>query len=347
MTQPAEPTPNAPAPVPPAPAPAPTPVPPPAPVPPAPVPQPTPQHPPVPQQPPAPTGRHPEPGTGEDLPYYQEGVPWRNLPPEQQVAYWMHRSRKHEDRVNAMRDYDELRGIKQQYDQLLSQSQTEHERAIAEARRQGETTAMARANTMLVEAYVRSAAAARGVDEEAVSDFLDTTRLDAFINAATGQVDTAKVYRQVSRMAGAGAAVGTPAGVPAAPTVPAPPMNAQAPHQSPPQLGWPQQSPTLGWPAQQTAPAAPGQPAPQYAQGGYIPAGPQVAHNAAGQPVPAAPQWPGHVPAAPTAPGQPAPAGGPDYGQGQFQQAPPSGLEAGRAAARARFGKANSNSQAA
>jgi hypothetical protein len=63
--------------------------------------------------------------------------------------------------------------------------------------------------------------------------------------------------------------------------------------------------------------------------------------------VPAAPQWPGHVPAAPTAPGQPAPAGGPDYGQGQFQQAPPSGLEAGRAAARARFGKTNSNSQAA
>jgi hypothetical protein len=329
MTQPAEPTPTAPAPVPAAPVPAPTPAPPPAPVPPAPQPTPTPA-------PQAPGVRLPDPDAGEGLPYYQEGVPWRQLPPEQQVAYWMHRSRKHEDRVSQMRDYDELRSIKTQYDQLLTQSQTEHERAIAEARRQGETTAMARANTMLVEAYVRSAAAARGVDDEAVSDFLDTTRLDAFISASTGQVDTAKVYRQVSRMAGAGASAVTPAGVPAAPAVPAPPMNAQPP-QPPAAPGWPQQQP----------PAVPGQPAPQYVQGGYPPAGSAVAYNAAGQPVPAAPQWPGHVPAAPTAPGHPAGAGGPDYGQGQFQQAPPSGLEAGRAAARARFNKTSSTSQAA
>lgn len=332
MTQPAEPI-TPPAPVPPAPAPTPTP--PPAPVPPAPVPQPHPQ-PGQPHQPPAPGAQQGQPGMGEDLPYYQEGVPWRNLPPEQQVAYWMHRSRKHEDRVAAMRDYDELRGIKTQYDTLLSQSQTEHERAIAEARRQGETSAMARANTMLVEAYVRSAAAARGVDDEAVTDFLDTTRLDAFISAATGQVDTAKVYRQVSRMAGAGAVAGSPAGVPAAPAVPAPPMNAQVPPQSPPPsapgwpAGWKQPEPQLAGMPGQPATAATG--APQwYGQ----------------QPVPAAPQWPGHVPAAPTAPGQPAPQGGPDYGQGQFQQAPPSGLEAGRAAARARFNKTASNSQAA
>jgi hypothetical protein len=304
------------------------------PVPQIPVPQQQPQHP-AQQQP---AGRQTDPGTGEDLPYYQEGVPWRQLPVEQQVAYWMHRSRKHEDRVGQMRDYDELRSIKTQYDTLLTQSQTEHERAIAEARRQGETSAMARANTRLVEAYVRSAAAARGVDDEAVNDFLDTTRLDAFISAATGQVDTAKVYRQVSRMAGAGATAGTTAGVPAAPAVPAPQVNAQYPPQSPAAPGWPQQQPPA---------AAPGQPVPQYVQGGYLPNGQPVAYNPTGQPIPAAPQWPGHVPAAPTAPGHPAGPGGPDYGQGQFQQAPPSGLEAGRAAARARFNKTASNSQAA
>lgn len=332
MTQPAEPTPTAPAPVPPAPVLAPTPAPVPAPV--APVPQPTPQHP-V-QQQPATGGRQTDPGTGDDLPYYQEGVAWRNLPPEQQVAYWMHRARKHEDRVNAMRDYDELRGVRDQYNQLLSQSQTEHERAVAEARRQGEQVAMARANTMLVEAYVRSAAAARGVDDDSVSDLLETLDLSKFVNASTGQVDTAKVYRQVNRMAGAPVPAGTVAGVPAAPAAPVAPTAVQGTPQPPVAPGWPQQP----------APV-PGQPVPQYAQGGYIPTGPQVAYNAAGQPVPAAPQWPGHVPAAPAAPGQPAVPGGPDYGQGQFQQAPPSGLEAGRAAARARFGKTNSNSQAA
>jgi hypothetical protein len=249
-------------------------------------------------------------------------VPWRNLPPEQQVAYWMHRSRKHEDRVGQMRDYDELKTVKTQYDQLLAQSQTEHERAVAEARRQGEQTAMGRANTMLVEAYVRAAAAARSIDEEAVNDFLDTTRLDAYINASTGQVDTARVYRQVNRMAGV-APQATPAGVPAAPAVPQPPMQGQVP-QPPGQPGWPQQQ-------------VPGQPTPPP---GYTPQG------YGQQPPPAAPQWPGHVPAAPQGAGQPAPVSGPDFGQGQFTQAPPSGLEAGRAAARARFGQATANSQA-
>jgi hypothetical protein len=332
MTQPAPAPaqPAAPAPVPAQP-PAPVPAPPPAQPPAAPHPAPAPA--PQPAQQPA-QGRQPsEPGTGDDgLPYYQEGVPWRSLPPDQQLAYWMHRSRKHEDRVASMRDYDDLKSVKAQYDQLVTSTQTEHERAIAEARRQGETTAMARANTMLVEAYIRSAAAARGVDNDAVSDFLETSRLDAFIDGS-GQVDTAKVYRQVARMAPSG---GVPqAGVPAAPAVPAPP--------APPAVAYPQQQPPTGWPPQgaaQTSTQMPGQPAPQWQYGQ-----PQ-------QPVTAVPQWPGQIPAAPQAPqlGQPAAPGAPDFGQGVFNQAPPSGLEAGRAAARARYGdranKQTANSQA-
>jgi hypothetical protein len=308
----------------PAPAPTPTPAPTPAPSPPAPAPGTAPQPAPAPAPPAAPPapggpGQAPQPpqpaqprpadgGGGDDLPYYQDGVPWRQLPADQQLAYWMHRSRKHEDRVAAMRDYDELKGVKTQYEQLLAQHQTEHERAVADARRQGEQSAMARANTMLVEAYVRSAAAARGVDDDAVGDFLDTTRLDAFIGS-DGKVDTAKVYRQINRMAPAPAAA-PPAGVPAGPAVPAPP-GAQVP-------------PPPGWQQQPAPVPVPGQP---------VPAAPQWYGQ---QPVPAAPQWTGSVPAAPAGPGQP---GQPDFGQGVFQQAPPSGLEAGRAAARARYGK--------
>ena len=186
-----------------------------------------------------------------------------------------------------------------------------------------EQAAMVRANPMLVEAYIRSAAAARFVDDETVTDFLDTSKLDAFI-LPNGQVDTAKVYRQVNRMAPSAAAPAT--GVPAAPAVPAPPgvPNGQQPPAPP---GWPQQQPGV----------APGQPAPTGTAPWY-----------GQQPVPAAPQWPGQVPAAPAAPGQPAAPGVPDFGQGVFQQAPPSGLEAGRAAAKARFAKPGpSNSQAA
>jgi hypothetical protein len=320
MTQPA------PAP-PPTPAPAPAPAPPPAPAP-APPPAPAPAPAPTPAQPQAPAGRQPsDPGTGEDLPYYQEGVPWRSLPADQQLAYWMHRSRKHEDRVATMRDYDELKAVKTQYEQLVTQTQTEHERAIADARRQGETTAMARANTMLVEAYIRSAAAARGVDDEAVNDFLDTSKLEAFIGS-TGQVDTAKVYRQVARMAPAAAAPAT--GVPAAPAAPAPPAPPNG--QQPPQ-------PVTGQPF--TGQPFAGQPTTVGGQGQWYAPGGQI---------PAAPQWPGQqVPAAPgqqpgTVPGQPAAAGQPDFGQGVFQQAPPSGLEAGRAAARARYGNQSKTS---
>lgn len=323
MTQPAQPA------APPAPAPAQPPAAPPAPAQPPAAPPPAPAPPPAqPAQQPAAQGRQPDPDTGDGLPYYQEGVPWRNLPPEQQLAYWMHRSRKHEDRVASMRDYDELKGVKAQYDQLLTTTQTEHERAIAEARRQGETTAMARANTMLVEAYIRSAAAARGVDNDAVSDFLETSRLDAFIDGS-GQVDTAKVYRQVARMAPAG---GVPQpGVPAAPAVPAPPapLAGQYPGAQPVATAWPQQPGV-------TSTQMPGQPAPQWQYGQ--------------QPVPAAPQWPGQVPAAPQGqqPGQPPAApSGPDFGQGVFNQAPPSGLEAGRAAARARYGDRTNSKQTA
>lgn len=308
----------------PAPPPAPAAVPPPAPPVQTPPPAPAPAAPPAPAPQPAAGRQQSDPGTGDDLPYYQEGVPWRNLPPEQQIAYWMHRSRKHEDRVAAMRDYDELKAVRAQYDQLVTATQTEHERAVAEARRQGESAAMARGNVMLVEAYVRAAASARAVDDDAVADFLETTKLDAFI-LPTGQVDTAKVYRQVNRMAGAPAAPAT--GVPAAPAAPAPPA---APGQ--------QQQPGTGQPFQQF----PGQPTTVGGQPQWFTPGGQI---------PAAPQWAGQQPPAPgqPAPGQVPPApGAPDFGQGVFQQAPPSGLEAGRAAARARFGAGpnSSNSQA-
>lgn len=312
MTQPTVPTPTpTPAPVPsPPPVPAPTPAPP-APTPPPPAPA-APVVPPVgPAAQPAPGGQLPEPGTGDDgLPYFQEGVPWRQLPPEQQVAYWMHRSRTHESRTKAMGDYDQLKADQAKYQELVAQTQTERERDIAEARRQGETTAMARTNVMLAEAYVRSAAAARGVDEDDVNDLLDTLDLGKFVDAATGRVDTAKVYRQVNRMAPASSAPAQQPGVPAAPAPAVPPPPAGYPQQQVP--GYPQQP---GWPQQQM----PGQPAPA-------------------QPVPAAPAWPG----------QPSP-GVPDFGQGVFAQAPPSGLEAGKAAARARFGDQTKtpNSQAA
>lgn len=323
----------------PAPAPAPAPAPQPAPAPPAPAPAPVPQPAPA---PPAPAPQPPVTGTrqaqldiGDDnLPYFQEGVPWRQLPPEQQTAYWIHRARTHETRNKAMGDYDQLKADQARYQELLTQTQTERERDIAAARRQGETEAMGRANTMLVEAYVRSAAAARGVDEDAVADFLETVNLNAFVNP-TGQVDTAKVYRQVNRMTPA-AQPPQGAGVPAAPAAPQQPV---APQQQP---GVVPAAPA-GWPQPQYGQQPPGQPQ-------QVPGQPAAAPQWYGQqqptPVPSAPAWPGQVPGAPAAPGAPGAPAAPDFGQGVYAQAPPSGLEAGKAAALARFGnRANSAKQ--
>jgi hypothetical protein len=322
----------------PAPVPAPAPAPPvPAPVP---VPAPTQPAPPaVPAAHPAPVPAPQQPATGQrqaqldmgdgDLPYFQEGVPWRQLPPEQQTAYWIHRARTHEGRNKAMSDYDQLKADQAKYTALLTQTQTERERDIAAALRQGETAAMARSTPMLVEAYVRSAAAARNVDEDAVADLLDTLDLSKFVGQ-NGQVDTAKVYRQVNRLTGA-TPVQPPAGVPAVPAAP----QQVAPGQ--PQPGVP--AAPAGWPPQQVPPQYPGQQYPGQQPPQQVPGQPAVAPQWYGQqPVPAAPQWPGHVPAPPQQqPGQPVPPGGPDFGQGVFTQAPPSGLEAGKAAARARF----------
>jgi hypothetical protein len=336
------PIPGAPAPTP-APAPAPTPAPP-APQPPAPAPQPQPVNPiPAPtqpgQQPTAPpvvpqpglNGGQGEPGaTGPGI-TFPAHTPWRDMSPEHQVAYWQHQARKHEQRASAMPDYEQAKADQARYQELLQTTQSEHDRAIAEARRQGEAEATQRANSALVEAYFRAAGAARGAADEDVSELLADIDRSRFINGQSGQVDTARIYALVNRLAPVPG--GAPAGhVPAA--VPAPP----APVAQVPPAGWPATPPAgpSAWP--QTAAPVPGQPgAPAY------PAG-----------YPTAPAgWPGQVPAAPAAvavpqmppgaaPAAPVPGQVPDMGQGQFLQAPASGLEAGRAAARARHARTQS-----
>jgi hypothetical protein len=249
---------------------------------------------------------------------------------EHQVAYWQHQARKHEQRAGQMSDYEQAKADQAAYQQLLTTTQTEHERAIAEARRQGEQSASVRANSALVEAYFRAAGAARGAADEDVTELLDDVNRDKFVNPQTGQVDTARIYALVNRLAGntpqahPGVPAPPAAGVPAAPAPVAP-----AGWPAPPQAG------PSAWP--QTA-AAPGQPVAPVAPAGYpqAPAG-----------------WPGYVPAAPaavaapqmppgSAPAAPVPGQVPDMGQGQFLQAPASGLEAGRAAARARHAHRNS-----
>lgn len=192
------------------------------------------QQPPAPGQPPAP----PMPGQPAQAPGdpgFPANTPWRDMTGEQQVAYWQHQSRKHEQRVNAMADYEQLKTKAAEYEQHLQATQTEQQRAVAEARRQGAAEALAGANNQIVEQWVRSAAHGR-LAPESVDALLAGLNRAAFVT--DGQVDTARVWSFVSSLAPApiqqqAASVAGPVGVPGAPAaVPAVPA---APPAQPPQ----------------------------------------------------------------------------------------------------------------
>jgi hypothetical protein len=224
LTQPpAPPTPAPPQPTPPVPAPPAPPTPAPAPAPPTPAPAPPPPVPPAPTfvAPPPPAGQ-PAAGTDPDVYNYPENTALAQMTPDQQAEYWRHKARKHEDRVKAQADYDELKATADKYKQLVESQQTDHEKAVAEARRQGHAAALTEAGGQLVEQWVRAAAAGR-LGEESVDALLAGLDRSRFLHP-TGGVDTAKVYAFVSSIAPAPvapAATGAP-GQPPPPGQPVP-----------------------------------------------------------------------------------------------------------------------------
>lgn len=145
---------------------------------------------------------------------------------EQREAYWRHYARRNEDRLKQMSDYEDLKKVKESYDALVAASQTDQERAVAEARRQGHAEAMGQAGGRLVEAYVRAAAAGR-LDDERVNALLDGMDRAKFLDQKTGEVATDRVYQFVHALAPAAPAPAVPATAPeaqqAAPAQPATP----------------------------------------------------------------------------------------------------------------------------
>jgi hypothetical protein len=124
---------------------------------------------------------------------------------KQQAAYWKAQARKHEDRVKGMSDYDKYKEAFDEYQRLLTASQTEQEKAVAEARRQGRTEALKETGGQLVEQWVRAAAAGR-LAEESVTALLTGLDRSRFLHE-NGGVDTDKVYQFVGSIAPAAAPV--------------------------------------------------------------------------------------------------------------------------------------------
>jgi hypothetical protein len=254
-------------------------------------------------------GLPPTPGMGNGEHGYPENTPLAHMTVEQQAAYWRHYARRNEDRLKQMGDYAQLKEQAEAYQKYLQDSQTEQQKAVAEAEQRGRKTALAEAGGQMVEAYVRAAATGR-MSEEQVSTLLQGLDRTRFVNPATGQVDAQMIQGYVSMLAPA-----------TAPFMP----GAMTPGVMPPGVMYPPINTTTNGAPPPGAATAPGQ-QPQFT---YPPAQPQP--GAWGYP----PQ-PGQPPAQPD---MGASRQVPSYGQAQYPIPQPRGLEAGKAIAQQRFGK--------
>lgn len=128
------------------------------------------------------------PAQGGDDPGFPANTPWRDMAPEQQVAYWRHQARKHED---AAKD----RGT--QLAQLQQAQMTEQELAIAAARDSGATEATRRMGARLAVAEFRAVSGGT-VDADALS----ALRIDpAAYLTDDGEPDVDAIRAAVARLA--------------------------------------------------------------------------------------------------------------------------------------------------
>lgn len=282
---------------------------------------------------------------------FPEGTPVEQMEPGQREAFYRYHMRRNQDeirRLEAQRgDYDQVRAER---DQLRQATQTEMQRAAAEAEQRGRQSGLQEAGSQIVEAYFRAAATGR-LSEQAIDAQLQTINRAAFIQA--GQVSQQAIFDYVNVIVG-GQLQAQPVQQQAQQ-----PMYAQGGQVPPGQPGYPPQQHTPGYPgyapqqlpAYGQSPAQPGygQPVPNAASFGYPPnqqptPGQQQPYGQ--QPVAAAGGWPQYAPVqqqqpvnngwqAPGMPGygQPAYRQVPDYGQGAQPTAPQSAPEAGKAKA--------------
>ena len=272
---------------------------------------------------------------------FPEGVPVERMTgaDSEAAAFWRHHARRNQDQLRQYADYDQL---KAERDQLKQATQTEMQRAQAEAEARGRQIGASEAGGQVVEAWFRAAAAGR-MSEDAINaqlQVLDRTRF-----MASGQVNQQAIYDHVNVIVGGG-------------------------------MAYPQPQPQVQVPGQPQY-AAPGQQPQQYAQGGPVtlPQGYQPQQHwqgypasygqqalVSGQPYGAQPygqpqpgpvqQAPGGWPQYQQLPPQQQPAYGapgmpgqmpqfrqvPDYGQGVTPGGSQSSPEAGRQKAAARHG---------
>lgn len=198
----------------------------------------------------------PQPATGTEPDRgYPQGTPLEQMTAEQREAYWKHHARQWETRAKEKSDYDALKAKAEQYDQLAASQATDHERAVAAARAEGERIATGRAAIVLVDAHVRAGLQQR-LQPHQVEALASNLNHQHFLGSDGLTVDAAKVAQFVETVAPTAQYQQPAATAPVAPAVPGGlPIGVPAAQQhQQPATGLPRSLPDLGQGTQTAAP---------------------------------------------------------------------------------------------
>jgi hypothetical protein len=151
-----------------------------------------------------PAGEAPPPPPADPGRGFPAGTPVAEMTTEQQVAYWRHYARQHEDRANARGDYDAVKAKADELDKLRADQMSEQEKAVNAAReaalQEGRTGALRDANVSAVRAILDASLQARGRTPDQVEALLKHTNFETFVT--DGAPDTGAILGHVDSIAG-------------------------------------------------------------------------------------------------------------------------------------------------
>ena len=127
---------------------------------------------------------------------YPTSTPLTEMTVEQREAYWRHQSKKHEQTWKSVIDRnltpEQVLEMQQRLDEVNRERMSDHEKQVADARREAAAEATAQFAPRLARAAVEAALARAGVPEDRIDNEIEWTDLSKFLTPK-GDVDTGMV----------------------------------------------------------------------------------------------------------------------------------------------------------
>lgn len=116
---------------------------------------------------------------------FPKDTPIAEMTPAQEAAYWKFQSRKHELEAKSRKDYDQLKAEAEELRVLKAKNATEDEKALEQARQEGENIGAQRYLKDAVKGHFR---ALTGMSKDDVDDAFDHVDASSFVDKG-GDVD--------------------------------------------------------------------------------------------------------------------------------------------------------------